>query len=137
MARGRKPLKADDTPNAAQFDGAECRRVVDEFKRQRMNASEYAGSAGGVMKGGSERLGVERRALNLAATLDAKEPGKRAAFMRDFLRVAHALGHFDQIDAFDDLVPLLERIGEECRAREHTLPRGDDAAALNDALKLN
>ena len=136
MPQPRKPV-AESSSSDVCFDGGECRRVVDEFKRQRKNASEYAGSAGAVMKGGCERLGVERRALALAATLDAKDPAKRAAFLRDLLRVAHALGHFQQIDAFDDLTPLLEKIGEECRTREQTPARADDAATLNDVLKLN
>jgi len=119
------------------FDGAECCRVVTEFQRQRKNASEYAGSAGGVMKAGCEKLGIERRALSLAATLHGKEPGKRAAFLRDFLRCAHALGHFDQIDAFDDLPALLEQIAAECRGRDTPAASENNAQALNALLAVN
>ena len=136
MARRSRHAIADLGVKRA-FDAAECCRVVTEFQRQRKNASEYAGSAGGVMKAGCEKLGIERRALSLAATLHGKEPGKRAAFLRDFLRAAHGLGHFDQIDAFDDLLALLEQIAAECRGRDTPATSENNAQALNALLAVS
>lgn len=108
--------------NTDQITKADLRRVVDEIKRQKELASEYAGNAASSTKNACERYGLEKTALTFVRRLDAMEETKRSAVIRNLIDYADKLGHLDQFDAFDDLIGIMEAIVERARGRNARKP---------------
>lgn len=117
--------------NTEQIAPADLRRVVDEIKRQKELASEYAGNAASSTKTACERYGLEKTALTFVRRLDALEETKRSAVIRNLLAYADMLGHLDQFDAFDDLIGIMERIVERARGRNAREPDETLKALIN------
>lgn len=119
----------------AEYSAADARRVVDEVRRQKKLASEYAGNAGQAGKNFLETTGLKASVLSLAVRLDGFEVERRTEFLRELVRLCDNLGHFDQIDAFDDLGGILRGIGEKIGGQQAEPetgsgePAGDEAAA--------
>lgn len=113
MAKRMK--KADAQPSASEITPDDLRRVLKEWAKQAANAAEYLGLAGQAIKTAIERHSLDRRALRVVMNADKMESQKRQAFYRQLMELAHKAGHFDQTDAFDDIVDRLETIASEIR----------------------
>lgn len=111
--------------NPKDFLGAVKR--VHEIKA---NAQEYIGQLGQHRASQVKLLGLNNQAFSKFLTLDKTEPVKRLDFYRSLLQYALTAGHFKQVDAFDDLNILLERILDE--TTDEPEQRGDNVVILND-----
>lgn len=115
MARRMK--KADAKPAASEITAGDLKRGIEEYERQVSNASEYQGLAGQAIKTMIERHHLNRKALRVILAANKMELQKRQAFYRQVLELAHKAGHFDQTDAFDDILDRMEEIVSEVRER--------------------
>lgn len=111
-----KKLTTHEEVSSDQITPAELRRVVDEANRQKNHAADYTAAQNQVIKGAIERYGLDRAAFSLARRLDKMEPAKRQGQIRALVSYLHMLGHFREVDMFDDLVGVMEAILEEARA---------------------
>lgn len=112
--------KLDKESAAAESDGINAetlKRVVENINKPKEKASEYVGLSGKATAEAVDKYSLNRQALTQAAKLQRMDGQKRQAFLRDFLRYAHLLGHFDQIDALDDTVATMEGIARDARQR--------------------
>lgn len=106
-----KKMKAETA--AATIRGvsaADLKRVVRDINKHRENASENAGLAGQATKQAIEQYNLDRPALTAVVRLSRAEPSKQQATLRGIIDYADKLGMFNQLDAFDDLIPAMERI---------------------------
>jgi uncharacterized protein (UPF0335 family) len=97
---------------------AELRKLVTDINRHKKMASESSGLAGKATQMAAEAHGLDKGALTQCCRLDKWEPAKRQAFLRSFLDYGEKLGFFNEIDAFDDTVAILEEIVARARANE-------------------
>lgn len=120
-------LKAGEVKGVSATD---LRRVIKDFNRHKENASENSGLAGQAIKQAVDQYGLDRKALTLVAGLAKKEPDKAQGTIRAFMDYADKAGLLDQMDAFDDLIPTLERIVERAKnvRPAHGKPSGKDDA---------
>jgi len=108
---------------------ADLKRVIEDINRHKENASEHAGLAGKATQQAVERFGLEKTALTFNARLSRMEAAKRQGILRSQIDYADKLGFFDEIDAFDDLIDVLEGIVRKARAREDKPGAIDPAVA--------
>jgi hypothetical protein len=94
------------------LDAADTRKAVDEIKRQAELASDYSTNRGQVSRNFCKRTGVKAAVLSKAVALDKMDDLKRQSFYRDLFSLGKALGHFDQLDAFDDLRGMFRDLAE-------------------------
>lgn len=115
MARGPRKkssskTKAEPASTVQSFNTDDFRRSMSEAHRLQKEASEYSGDVGRITKTFCEKSGMTPKVFTSLRGLDRMDPAKRLSFYRDFFLGAHALGHFDQIDAFDDIANTLQTI---------------------------
>lgn len=110
------------------IDAEDARRTLNEIKRQAANAAEYSDNRRQVSRNFCERSGVAASTLSKAVSLDRMDVQKRSGFYRELLGLGLALGHFDQIDAFDDLRELASKIAsaEAPTAADAASPEASD-----------
>lgn len=113
MAKKMKPQDAV----SKSISAVDLKRVVKEFQHQSANASEYAGHAGQVIKTAVDQYNLERKALRFVLGIAKMEPAKRQATLRSTIEYAHKLDMFADVDAFDDILSLMDTICEEVRER--------------------
>jgi len=112
--------KIKETVKAAASGGIpaeELKRVVKEHQRQTSQASEYNGRAGQAIKTAIDRHNLNQKAFRSALGNDKMEETKRQDYLRSFLEYSFKLGHFDAVDAFDDVLTYMQNIIDETRAR--------------------
>ncbi len=110
MAKKLKPEEAAASRGIAPSD---LKRVVTDIIRHKANASENSGLAGQATKAACERYNLDKKALGLVTGLvKAEDQGKAIATLRGVIEYSDKLGMFDQVDAFDDLIPTMRRIVE-------------------------
>lgn len=107
MAKRAKPSDASQSRGVTAED---LKRVINDISKNKSQASNYAGLAGKATQSAVEQYGLEKTALTFTRRLNDMEAGKRQSVLRSLVDYADKLGHFDQIDAFDDLIPILKRI---------------------------
>jgi hypothetical protein len=110
-------LEPKDPGATGEISAADLGRILEDIKRQKSLASEYAGNAAAATKNACERYGLEKTALTFCRRLDEMDATKRSAVLRNLILYSNLRGHFAQIDAFDDLVGILEDIVEEAKER--------------------
>jgi hypothetical protein len=113
----RRKTEFEERCNPEDFNSA-VRRIQD----QRQNASEYAGAAGQLTKNEIELKGLNRKAFGWHLQLCKMDSVTRIEVVRNLLQYEHCAGTFDQMDAFDDLGELAQRIVDR-------LPAPGEAAA--------
>lgn len=113
----KKPVTAEDL----QF-------FVKEAVKQTQSAADYASSAGGYIKNQIDRLGLNGKAAKMAVKLSNMEEGKRQTFLRDVLHYCFLLGHFDQLDMFDDTGKILTEILDRIETTDNTRTTEADPA---------
>lgn len=139
----RRAKMSDPSPEPRQdddlqaIDHGDFRRAVQEIIRQKANAAEYVGLAGQATKQAVENLGLNRKALAFAISLQKADEPKRNDMLRSVILYSDILGFFspDQGEMFDSIIGALEAIV----ARAHNQPRpakssqdeATDAALLN------
>lgn len=114
----KRITKAADSADGISRE--DLRKGVNEIKRQKSLASEYAGNAGKSTSNLVERFGLDKTALTFARRLDEMEEGKRASALRAVLEYSYKLGHFDQLDAFDSTADVLSEILEHVRTNDNS-----------------
>lgn len=131
MAKKMKPEGAAAPKGVA---ANELKRVVKDILRHKQNASENAGLAGQATAQAVDQYGLDRKALTLVVGLSKAEPSKAQGTLRAIVDYADKLGMFDQIDAFDDLIPAMRRIIE--RAENQVAPEnaGRERDGVMDSL---
>lgn len=102
-------------------------KVVDECHRIKENAAEYIGQLGNYRRNQAERLGLNNPAFAAHLRLDRMEETKRQDYYRSLIQYGLSRGHFAQVDAFDDLRTLFDRI-----VAAPSAPQGDNVVVLND-----
>jgi hypothetical protein len=85
-------------------------RIVAECKRFKELAQDYSGQLGAWIRTNAERYSLNKAALAVFRRGDAMDPAKEADFIRSTIQYWELGGKFDQIDAFDDLRTLIDRI---------------------------
>lgn len=113
----------------AGVSAEDIKRVVDDINRHKENASENAGLAGKATQQACDRYNLDKTALTFSARMKRMETAKRQGIMRGSLDYWDKLGFFDEIDAFDDLIPAMERIIERAHAREGKSAKADPAVS--------
>ncbi|MCR6673281.1 hypothetical protein [Devosia ginsengisoli] len=110
----------------AGIAAADLKRVVKDILRHKNNASENAGLAGQAVGNAVEQYALDRKALMLVVGLAKKEPAQAQGTIRAMMDYADKYGLLDQLDAFDDLIPTLERIVERAKnvRPSHGAPSG-------------
>lgn len=114
-------------PERDGIDPEEFQRLIEEFKRQKDLASEYAGHAGKVVQSAVERHGLDRPAFSMTLKLSKMEVVKQQATIRAFIQYVQKAGMLDQMDAFSDLVTELEALVETLKSRIPNEVRSDPA----------
>lgn len=123
-----KQLKPDNAPTNGGIAASDLKRVVSDIKRHKENASEHSGLAGQAAKQAIDRYKLDRKGLSFVVGLSKRETVEAQASLRATIDYADKLGMFDQVDAFDDLIPIMERIVERARNTQppHGVPSGRD-----------
>lgn len=133
MAKKLKP----ETVNTSGVSAEDLKKAVEEIKRQKALASEYAGNAGKATASAVERLGLEKNALTFSRRLSEMEEGKRASVIRSNLEYWHKLGFFDQFALFDDVRQTLRQILDDIEANSNDVPNTEGAATLDALTTVN
>jgi len=111
-----KKLKAGEGSATAGVAPSDLKRVVADIIRHKNNASENSGLAGQATKQACDQYGLDKKALGLVVSLSKQnDVGKAQSTLRGVVDYADKLGLFDQMDAFDDLIPAMERIIERAK----------------------
>lgn len=135
MAKRVKHDKSGDgkaKTQAAGLDHDEFRRLLAEADRQSGLASEYAGSAGKVIRDGIDRLSLNRKAVQMTRSLNKLDPAKRNEAIRCLHEYIEAAGFYDQMDAFSDAVDYLAQLVDRLKSRiPNRETDGTVAAILN------
>ncbi len=131
MAKKLKPEEA--STEGSGITTKELKRVVSDVLRHKEHASENAGLAGQAVKQAVERYALDRKAFTIVVGLAKGEVTKAQGTIRSLIEYSDKLGLLDQVDAFDDLIPMLKRILEraenQVRAENAGRERADDGAA--------
>lgn len=125
-----KPITQADSASKKARGGikpAELRKLVTDINRHKKLASESNGMAGKATQMAAESHGLDKGALTFVCKLEKWEPPKRQAMLRCLFDYAEKLGFFDEIDAFDDTVGVMETIVSKARAKEGKKPAPDKA----------
>lgn len=122
---------------------AELRSLVREATSAKEAAAEASGEHGAIVKNACERFGIEKNAFSWVRRLNDMEGPKRMAVIRQLLDFSSKLGFFDQIDAFDDVIPVLEQITADAKGKQAPEPdqsarstKAKDRAAKDAANKV-
>lgn len=130
MARRQKHTAAPAAETG--LDHAEFRRVLEEADRQSGLASEYAGSAGKVIRDAIDRMSLNRKAVQITRSLNKLDPAKRNEAVRCAIEYFEAAGFFDQTDAFSDITDQLTALVDRLKSRiPNRETDGTVAAILN------
>lgn len=97
-------------------------RVVKEAGRMQNIASEYTSTRGQYIRTQIDNHSLNRKALGMVCNLDRMSEEKRTPTLRDFIEYSFKNGFFDQLDAFDNMVPLLEQIVDHIRGNSNRRP---------------
>ena len=126
-------IKAKDAAAVARggIKPSDLRKLINDVNKHKRLASESNGMAGKATAMAVEANGLDKGAFTLCCRLDKREPPKRQGFLRSMLDYAEKLGFFDEIDAFDDTVPILEGIVARAREKE-----GTPAAPIGEVKSL-
>lgn len=130
-----KKLTAATAASAARggIKPSDLRKLINDVNKHKRLASESNGMAGKATAMAVEANGLDKGAFTLCCRLDKMEPPKRQGFLRSMLDYAEKLGFFDEIDAFDDTVPILEGIVARAREKEgDPPPPGAEVKSLLD-----
>lgn len=117
---------AADTAAGITLDHAEFKRVLIEADRQSSLASEYAGSAGKVIRDAVDRMSLNRKALQITRSLNKLDDAKRNEAVRCAIEYFEAAGFFDQTDAFSDITDQLSALLDRLRSRIPNRERDDN-----------
>lgn len=104
---------------------AELRKLIREATAAKAAASEASGEHGSIVKNACERFNIEKKAFSFIRGLNEMESPKRLAVFRQIIDFGGKLGHFDQIDAFDDIVPMLEQLLSDLKAKQPKAAKDD------------
>ncbi len=107
-----KKLKADEGKKQFGVSADDLKRVVADITKHKERASENNGLAGQSTKNAIDRYGLDRAALGVIMKLGRSEISKQQCTLRAIIDYADKMGMFDQIDAFDDMIPTLRQIVE-------------------------
>lgn len=123
-------MKAADASKPKGVPASDLKRIVGDFNRHKSNAAENSGLAGQSIKQAVDQYTLDRKALTIVAGLSKREPVEAQGTIRALMDYADKLGLLDQMDAFDDLVPTLERIVNRAKnvRPSHGVPSGKDGA---------
>lgn len=124
MAEQLKP--ADK--KASGIAATDLKRVVKDILRHKAAASDNSGLAGQATKQAIEQYSLDRKALSTVVSLSKQEPAQAQGTLRAMLDYSDKLGLFDAVDAFDDLIPIMERIVQRAKnvSPPHGKPSGKD-----------
>ena len=125
--------KAKDDARAG-VKASDLKRVIGNINDFKSAASESAGLAGKETQNAVELYGLDKTALTFNARLSRMETAKRQGILRAQIDYSDKLGFFDEIDAFDDVIPVLEAIVARARKREGKAPQSEGKAST---LPLN
>lgn len=117
MAKKTK-IDAEADKKADGIQPAELKRVISEINRQKELASEYSGNAGKATQTAVERYGLDRQALSFTRKLAGMEVAKRQSTLRSAIDYFEKMEFFSDIDMFDDLIGIMERIVRTAREKE-------------------
>lgn len=135
MARPRKGKTRsalDDIHPLTRIAPADLERGVAEIVRLKGLASEYSSNTTAHKKLLRQRHNLNPAAFDLATKLNGMEVSKRQSFLRDLIYYSNSLGHFSQIDMFDDLIDDLRQILGAAQEKE-----GEAAPVSNGAEILS
>lgn len=120
---------AADTATGSRLDHAEFKRVLLEADRQSGLASEYAGSAGKVLRDAIDRMSLNRKGVQITRSLNKLDDAKRHETIRCTLEYWEAAGFFDQTDAFSDITDQLRGLLDRLTGRIPNRERDDPTLA--------
>jgi hypothetical protein len=106
------------------------KKVVSDIQANKSKASEFNGAAGKAQQQFMKKHDLDRKAFNFVVGLDKQEPVNQQASLRGVIKYAHLMGMFDEVDMYDDMVPVLEQIIEEVNARRHNQTEPDNVTKL-------
>lgn len=122
-----KKLAPGDAKKLGGVSAVDLKRVVNEINKHGKNASENSGLKGQAVKQAVELYNVDRKALMSICSMAKQEPSQAQGTIRSLMKYAHLYGLFDQVDAFDDLIPTLKGIIADVEGRAEKTPKRDAA----------
>lgn len=102
----------EEKPRGLSISPNELKKVLKEASKLKANASEAQGEHGAYIKAACEKHYLDRKALGLTRYMFDADEQRRGSIMRQCIQQWAMLGFFAQIDAFDDLLPILRDVVE-------------------------
>ncbi|MEW5421922.1 hypothetical protein [Amorphus sp. 3PC139-8] len=127
MARKAKAKQAE----SGAIDATTLQKAVAEYNQEKATASEHQGLAGQAIKQVAEEYHLDMKAFRFVLGLSRMEETKRQAVLRGLIDLADKMEFFASVDAFDDLVSIMETICERARSAEtsEAAPKPDDVVS--------
>lgn len=115
--------------------GSALKQLIKDATAAKTAAAEASGEHGALVKNACERYNIERNAFSWTRKLNEMEGAKRIAVVRQLIDFCGKLGHFDQVDAFDDIVPMLEQLLSDLKGRQPAPPSKQAADLASERAK--
>jgi hypothetical protein len=107
----------------------ELRGVLSKAQTEKAKAGEHTAEQSSIIRNAIEHYGLDRTALAMTRRLAGFEDSKRQATLRALLEYCAKMGFFDQTDAFDDMLDVVETaIRGDKPSRKKTRPALDAVA---------
>jgi hypothetical protein len=107
----------------------ELRGVLTKAQTEKAKAGEHTAEQSSIIRNAIEQYGLDRTALAMTRRLAGFEDSKRQATLRALLEYCAKMGFFDQTDAFDDIMAVIDTaIHGEKGSRKKTRPALDAVA---------
>jgi aconitase B len=87
----------------------QLKRTLHDASLQRDKAAEATAEQASIMRAAIEQHGLDKTALTFSRRLETFEASKRNATIRAALEYWAKLGYFDQRDAFDDMLEMIQQ----------------------------
>lgn len=87
----------------------ELRGLLAKAQAEKSKSAEHTAEQSTILRTAIEQHGLDRTALTMTRRLAGFEEAKRQATLRAFLEYAAKMGFFDQTDAFDDIVDVVQK----------------------------
>lgn len=108
----------------------ELRGILAKAQTEKVKAGEHTAEQSSIIRNAIEQYGLDRTALAMTRRLAGFEDGKRQATLRALLEYCAKMGFFDQTDAFDDIMAVIDAAVRGGKAsRKRTRPALDAVAA--------
>lgn len=131
-----KQLKPEDV-HADVLTDKEFRSAIEEINSSKERAREHNGSAAKLTKDFADKHNLDPKAMTFVAQLSRKDRQQAQTTLREVILNARRMGMFDQIDAFDDLIPVFRQVVADADAGADMTKHGAKQTAKTGPVAVN